>query len=365
MSKELTFEQKVMRAQFCGAGGIFGAGSRIELYETLSIFLSNGVQLVDALREMYLAESKDGKKPKAVNAVVLQDCMMAYASGRSLSQALTPWVTDQETQLIMAGERSGDMAPALEDAVKFIEAKKTIVGSVIGGMAYPIVLFIMVTVLLWQITHNLVPQFERLLPSDEWTGAAALLKMISDFVMGYGLYTLVATGFLIVFVFWAMPNLDKTKVRNYLDKIPPFSIYRMLHGSTFLLNIAVLLKAGMRLQEILEIMGRVGSPWLRERINATLIGINQGYNLGDSLENSGYDFPDDRSIRFLKILSNQEGFEVRLSNFAERWLEKSVQNIKNSTGIILGLGICAAGILILLILLGVMSIQSLVQTSLG
>lgn len=358
------FQQKLQRFFYAGLGGVLGAGGRIELYETLELLLTNQVRLAHALREIYKIESKDGKKKNEVRAVVLYECIQSLESGRSLGDALGRWVPDQEAQLIRAGERSGNLVGAFKDATRIIEAKQKIVGAVAGGAIYPLLLMGMVCLLLYQIATKMVPQFAMIVTPEKWTGAAAILDVIASLVINYGVYALGFITILFIWIGWSLPNMSRSRVRNFLDRIPPWSIYRMLHGSTFLLNIAVMLRAGIRVQEILIMMGKNGSPWLKSRINGALSGINQGANLGWALHRSGYNFPDPRAVQFLRILADQDGFDSKLSNFGERWLDKSVANIQSASKIFLILGVLCAGGLIILILAGVMSIQSIAQSSL-
>lgn len=361
-TQPMSISKKFLRLQFAGMAGVIGANSRIEIYETIELLLENQVRLETALRELYRVESKDGKRKNDVKAVVLYECMTALSSGRQLSDALKPWVPSEEFQLIAAGERSGMLVESLKDVTRLIEAKKTIVGAVIGGSMYPIVLMAMVTLLLQQIATNMVPQFAKIMPQENWKGAAVVLRYISIFVIDYGVYAL---GGLLLFtgwVLWSMPNMDRARIRLFLDKIPPWSIYRMLHGSTFLLNVAVMLRAGIRVQEILQTMSSSGSPWLRLRIKAALMGINQGHNIGVSLERSGYQFPDERAVQFLRLLAEQDGFDQKLTSFGERWLTQSVKGVKAASSVMLAVGVLTAGGLIALILAGVVSIQSLAAT---
>lgn len=355
------FTHWLMRLQFAGMNGVFGAAGRIQIYETLELFLSNQVLLSKALREIYRVESRDGKRKKDVRALVLYDCMQSLENGRSLSDALSKWVPDEEAQLIRAGERSGELVSALKDVVRIIEAKKAIISAVVAGALYPLFLFGMIALLLNKIATEMVPQFARILPPEKWSGAAVVLRYIADFVVNYGAISLVFIGIFIVWMFWSLPNVAKSPVRKYLDKIPPWSIYRMLHGSTFLLNIAVMLRAGIRVQEILMMMNKTKSKWLRVRIQSALIGISQGQNLGMALHRAGYDFPDQRAVQFLRILAEQDGFDEKLANFGDRWLEQGISNIKGASKVILVAGIATTGVLILLILAGVMSIQTLAQ----
>jgi len=356
----------LMRQMFAGMGGVIGAGSRIELYETLELLLSNQVQILVALREMYLVESEDGKKKGEVRAIVLYECMKAMELGRPLSSVLENWVPDQEVQLIRAGERSGDMVGVLKSAIRVIEAKGQIVKSVIAGTMYPVILMVIVAILLYQISTNMVPQFARILAPEQWTGAAVILRTIANFVTEYGLISIAVLIGLMGWTFWSLPRLHKTRFRLFLDKIPPWSIYRMLHGSTFLLNIAVMLRAGIGVQEILVMMSRKSSPWLRSRIQAALHGIRDGKrNLGSALYLAGHNFPDKRYVRLLRVIADQDGFDQKLANFGERWLNKAIDGIKTASGIVLGVSLAVAGGLIMLILAGVMSIQQLAQTALA
>ncbi len=357
-------ERIINRFFFSGMGGAIGADTRIEIYETIELLISNQVLLSVAIKELHKIESKDGKKNTTTNAVVLYDCYTALNTGKNLSDALARWVPEQEVQIIRAGERSGDLSSSFKDVINLIISKRKIVSAVVTGATYPIVLIGMVTLLLNQIANNMVPQFARILPVEKWTGPAVVLKFIADWVTGYGMVTLIGLICLFAWIAWSLPNLNKSRFRKYLDKIPPWSIYRMLNGSTFLLNVALMLKAGIRVQEILEIMRKNGSPWLKVRISAALLGINKGDNLGQALHKSGYEFPDPRAVQFLRILAEQNGFDEKLTNFGQRWLDKSVKGVEQASKVMLMVGISIIGTLILLILGGVMGIQQLAQSGL-
>ncbi|MFD2274653.1 type II secretion system F family protein [Undibacterium arcticum] len=63
----------------------------------------------------------------------------------------------------------------------------------------------------------------------------------------------------------------------------------MLHGSTFL-NVGVLLSADVHLPVVLEMLKARANPWLKERIEDALHGVNIGANLGEALHRAGHDF---------------------------------------------------------------------------
>ncbi|OXR48030.1 secretion system protein F [Pusillimonas sp. T2] len=344
---------------------LLSGNARIEMYETLALLLENGVVLDKAIRDLYMIESNQGKKPKATRAMMLADLKQAVASGQSLSTALVRWAPSQEVALIKAGETTGQLAEALMECSKIILAKRAVKSAVQQGTAYPILLMVVFVILLYQISTKMVPQFARTTPEENWTGAAWLLAQIAHFVTNWGVHTLVVLALFGIWVTWSLPNMYRPKLRVWLDRIPPWSIYRALHGSTFLLNVSVMLKAGVRLQDVLIIMARTGSPWVKSRIGAALAGINSGQNLGQALYRTGYEFPERRLIDFLRAVSDQDGFDEHLAKFGERWLTKSVEKVKAAFNIIFVSALVFMGGLMILVLVAVYSLQEMARTAMG
>lgn len=345
----------------------FGAGARIELYESIAMLIENDVLLNDALKEMYWIASDEGRKPKSPRAIILYDCMMKVAEGKPLSEALEKWVDREECSLLAAGEKSGrliddgDGPGAFSQAIKVVTAKRDIKGAIAMATVYPTVLGGLSVFLLNMVATQLVPKLAKTTNPETWEGAAALLYSIATFVTGYGA---LALGGFILFVggvFGSLPYL-RGPIRYYLDKIPPWSIYRMLYGSTFLLNVSVLLQSGIKLQDALDLLADNANPWLKERIEAAKYGIGIGGNLGVALNKAGYDFPDKKAIQYLMILSSREGFEEAIARFGDRWLKESIRNIQSVAKVALACGVLLIGALMLIVVAGAGGIQDAITS---
>jgi len=340
----------------------FGAGARIEFYEALSMLIENDVLLNDALKEMYWIASDEGKKPKDAKAIILYDCMMKVAEGKPLSKALEKWIDREEGSLLAAGEKSGrliddaDGPGAFSQMIKVVTAKREIKGAILLATVYPIVLSGLSIFLLNMVATQLVPKLAKTTNPETWEGAAALLYDIASFVTGYGKLALAGSILFLACVFGSMPYL-RGSLRFYLDKIPPWSIYRMLFGSTFLLNISVLLQSGVKLQDALDLLASNANPWLKQRIEAARYGIGIGGNLGVALKKAGYDFPDKKAVQFLMILSSREGFEKAIARFGDRWLTQSIRNIQGLAKVGLACGVLLIGVLMLVVVAGAGGIQ--------
>ncbi|MDH0341962.1 type II secretion system F family protein [Chromobacterium haemolyticum] len=340
----------------------FGSAARIEFYEAMSLLMENHVLLNDALKEMYKVASEDGKKPNNPRAIVIYDCMMGVGEGKPLSKVLEKWTNYQETSLIAAGEKSSNLTKAFADAVKIITAKQQIASAVAMATAYPIVLFGMTCMLLNMVATQLVPKLSKIVNPETWEGSAALLYQMAKYVTDYGQISLIAVVLGVAGISFSFPFF-RGSVRIYIDKIPPWSVYRMLHGATFLLNISVMLQSGIKLQDALIMLSNNANPWLKERIDAALYGTGIGGNLGVALYRAGYDFPDKKAVQFLMVLASREGFENAISRFGERWMQMSIKNIQTVAKVMLAFGIISIGMLMVVVVTGADGIQNAIQAN--
>lgn len=338
----------------------FGASARIEFYEALSLLLENGVKLNDALNKLYDVASDDGKNTKNPKAIIYAHCIDGINEGKRLSVVLQKWVNYQEVSLIEAGEKSGDIKRTLDYAVRVIEKKQQIGGAVAMATFYPTILFGLACVLLNMVATKLVPKLARTTNPELWEGSARVLYLMSEFVTNYGKISLIAIAVLVGSILISLPYL-RGPVRIYLDRVFPWSLYRMLHGSTFLLNIAVMVESGIKMRDALYTLASGAGPWLRERIEAALYGTGIGDNLGVSLANAGYNFPDKKAVRYLMVLANQDGFEQSIARFGERWMDESVKGVQKIAKLALGIGLLTIAVLMLLVIAGASGITDAIQ----
>ncbi|MHC6758166.1 type II secretion system F family protein [Yersinia ruckeri] len=339
----------------------FSGAERIELYRSLSILMRNKIKLDDALRKLYQVYSKNGKKRGSRQAIIVWDCLQSISNGKSLSTALTRWVPNHESTLIKSGEESGSITKAFAEAVKMIQVKGKLLGSIAKATLYPLMLSFSLAALLNITANDVMPKISRVSNPDLWEGSARWLYLLSEYTVDYGLYVAIFLVSLTTASIVSLPYL-KGNIRIKLDRIPPYSLYRMLHGSAFLLNISVMMSAGIQMQEALRIISNGSSPWLMQRVNSALFGIGLGKNLGEALEISGYDFPDRKAIPFISILADTGNLDEVLPDYANEWLEESVRNIDTIANWMLSIGLILIGLVIALIMIGTNEISNYMQT---
>ncbi|KML17794.1 hypothetical protein VL10_24015 [Leclercia adecarboxylata] len=342
----------------------FTATIRLDFYRSLLLLMENHVRLNEALTELHAVYSNYGKRINAPVAVVIDECLKKMNEGVAFSEALSWWLPVEEGMLLQAGEMAGKLGDAFNEAEKIMTARKRISGAITGALAYPVLLFIMTGFLLHMIATDLVPKLARVVDPSQWHGSAAWLRDIASVVTDYGLTVVMTILLLGVFTVISLPLL-KGKTRVLLDMLPPWSIYRLVHGTTFLLNVGSLIKSGMQLSTALDKLRVGASPWLAERIDAATDGLAEGKNFGEALISSGYHFPDRKANRFLAVISAYSGTDDAIIKFSHRWLEETVTQIQNGAKMMLISGVACVGIIMMLVIVGAGGIQDAIQASVG
>lgn len=331
------------------------AAQRRRLYLKMSKLLGNGVQIIDALDTMR-ARRVTLKSAKDPLAIALGDWLRKMRNGSRLSQAIQGWVGSDEAMLISAGEQSGKVDEALVSAAEVMEAKKKIKSAVVGGLAYPGFMLIIAFAVLIMFSYKIIPEFSQVVPYEKWHGIAKAMIDFSNFTRNW---IIVIAGLPVVMfiAFWfSLPRWSEG-LRIKLDAHVPYSVYRVLHGSTWMISFSSLVSAGVRIENALEQLMDGASPWLRARILACLKGMRSGLNPGDALAKTGYAFPDVEIIDDLGVYARLSGFDTALATIGKEWITESVERIESMMKVIFGMSILLVGLFIAMMVGGLMGME--------
>lgn len=337
------------------------ASARCRLWKKLAKFMNNSVPVLQGLEIMY-ARRKDNHGASDPQVIALRSWIDGMNNGKRLAQTLDGWVGPIEHMLIAAGETSGTLESSLISATRVMESRRNIKTAVINGLAYPVVLIIASIIVLYIFGFTVVPGFTNVVPADRFHGMAAVLVALSAFVRSWIVACVGAfAAFLIVFLV-SLPRWDG-RYRVYLDRYPPYSVYRMIHGSSWLIALSSMLEAGVRLEAALQQLSSMADSWLENRINAALQGMRAGLQLGPSLSRSGYEFPDREIIDDLEVYSGLSGFDEALSILGKEWLTESVTQIEAKMRLIFYITLLIAGSIIGATFGGMISMQMQMNTA--
>jgi type II secretory pathway component PulF len=329
---------------------------RLNLYRKIAKMLSNDLPLLKILEELWKRASDDGRKPNEPMAIVLDDCKRMVQNGRMLSEGLEWWIPKTEQMIIMAGEQSGRLEAILISVIDVVQSGKKIKNVIIGGVAYPIAILILILGYVYIFGTRVIPEFARMVDPTTWRGSAKSLYIMSLLVQNWMPYVVIALVGTFVAVFVSMPRW-RGNVRVVLDNFAPYSIYRLMAGSSFLMAFSSLQFAGITVEKSLIRIADMSDPWLRERLEGALLGVKSGLNCGEALKNAGYGFPSKEVVDDLCIYAEYKGFADALKVLADEWMEDGVEKISAQMKVLNGMSIVVLAFVIGWLVTGFFGIQ--------
>ncbi len=341
---------------------MFGAKQRLRVYRKISTMTQYGLPLNRVLDMLYDQAAKGGKSKGDPLAVIMDSWRISIRNGRPLSVAAGSWVPYNERMMIEAGEESQNLSVALNNLIAINQGTQQMRSAIVGGLAYPVVLLVAVAAVLYLFGTEVIPTFGQVLPPEQWTGVAASLAGMSAWVQVWMLPTVAVVIGLFVLLSWSLPRMTGP-VRRQLDRIPPWSIYRIVSGAGFLLSLGALVSAGVQTARALEKMRRNASPWLRERLDATLRHVYSGSNVGRALQRAGYGYPDEDIIEDLCAYADLPAFTDMLETLGKEWMSDAVEAIKGQSRVLNTLALAVMGGVVAWIFSGMFDIQQQITAS--
>lgn len=162
-----------------------------------------------------------------------------------------------------------------------------------------------------------------LIDDDAWPLIPLAMRDVSLWLYAYPYILASGIAALITF-FWFLILAWTGPGRARLDRIAPFSLYRVIVGSAFMFVLLEYLKAGIDLNDrTFEELKKSASRYTRHRIGAIQALMARGKGLGASMIATGHGFPDPKLLRIVESLDGVPGWEVKIQAYIDRWVLRS------------------------------------------
>jgi type II secretory pathway component PulF len=342
----------------------FSAGKKTRLMRQMQRLNKAGISTTASLDMLYALYSQNGKKPKDSTAIAVNEWRKKLKSGRGLANSLSGWVNKSEEMIIEAGEQSNKLSDAMADALEASSAARRIRKTITSALAYPVVMLIALCVMLYGFSTGIVPTFAEIVPPEQWTGNAARMYGLSQFVINWLPYLAVAIVGLGVAAWMSLPKL-KGPIRTTLDRLPPYSIYKVIAGASFMMSLRGFIAAGITVPEALRRIGRGSSPYVRSRTESILAQVNAGHNLGDAMARAKQNFPDPDINGEISIYSGLDDFARNLDVLAKEWIEGAVERTQQAAKVLSNIMLVLLAGTIMFMALSMFELQDIITRSTG
>ena len=335
--------------------------NRFRIYRKLEGMLKMNEALSRCLDRLYQNASEMGKYPKKPAAMALREWFLKDRAGVGLSEAMEGWVPSGELYMIRAGEESGTMAKAFSSIQAMGERAREMKTAVSYAVAYPGIMFVMVSFVLWMFGVNLIQNMRKTAP-PQVMDAMKEVALVSDFINDYGLWVVLVLIIICIIIASTLGSW-RGPTRMKFDKFPPWSWYRILQGSSFLLGLSALLGAQVPLKRALEILEEQANPWLKERLNSARQEVLRGRNLGEALRARDYNFPEASVAIDLEILSERADVGSVIESVTQEWIRDQIDELRAQAAIARNIGLVCVAVAIVVPMMAVFNVVTVISKS--
>ncbi|UCB53984.1 MAG: type II secretion system inner membrane protein GspF [Thiotrichales bacterium] len=258
---------------------------------------------------------------------------------------------------IDAGEKSGHLDTVLERLADYTESQQELQGKVRQALIYPAFLSVFAIAIVIFLMTNIVPQvvsvFEDI--GQELPALTQTLIGISDFVIAWGIYMLIAV---IVLIFGIRALLKQPRYleryHRWLLRVPLIQkLVRGLNTALFTRTFSILTGSGVTVLESMRISAQVvvNLPMRRAILEATE-RVREGSGIKKALDQSKL-FPP-MTLQLIASGENSGNLEEMLDRAATQQEREQVTLIAYIVGIFEPAIILTMGVLVLLIVLGIL-----------
>lgn len=337
--------------------------ARLKVYKKLASLLRNRFSLMRALEIMYETITDNGKNTSEPMAIALTAWGKSLQNGYAFSDALKGWAPSRERLMLSVGDMS-DLESALLNLIRVAEGTEKMLKPIIGAIAYPSFLLLMSVLVIYAIGAYMVPPMEEAAPNARWTGSARDLVNVSHWIQKNWL--LAFSFFPALFgTIYATIGIWTGPTRAAIDNCPPWSLYKMFMGITWLLSLSALIRGGVPISVALTSLRKDSNRYLQERIDRAMDFIKNGDNLGQALSKTKLDFPDKEIVGDLRIYAELDNFEEALDKLANDWLDESAEAVEAKASILNMVAMFAISGIIAWAVFGVFEMQDQITSAMG
>ncbi len=255
----------------------------------LAVLTGAGVPIVQGLEALNRGNGGNPNLKKALKGILAQ-----LEQGKTLSTAMSSYgnIFDKiYTELVAAGEASGSLDTVLNRLSEYIEKSNKITGKVKGALVYPAVIMIVSTLVISVILIFVIPSFMDLFSASgqELPALTMFVVNLSELFKSYWylIFGVIIGGPLLLRSYAKTPEGEKNK-DSLLIAMPVLGTLVLRSCiARFTRTLAILLTAGVRLAEAIEIAANTSGNYEMEKVlKQTKMSITQGRTFSEPLKKS-------------------------------------------------------------------------------
>ena len=294
---------------------VFSRQVRSEVWQMIADLTGSGMELGRALE---LVARTFANRSAGVSRILVE-LRKSLASDR-FRDTVRKYVPESEA-LIFSKFGAVNDADLFRAAARISRVEAEIQKAIVSAVIKPAFLMVIMVVLLYFLGKDFYPVLTLVAPMDTWPDTWRVVANISIWV-AENPFLLFGYLALIYLVYKVVQRGYVGPFRKHLDKIPPFSLYRLSVGATFTFVILENAAVGNAINSsLLRALSKDASRYGRSRIMAIAKHVS-AMNIGAAAIQAGQNFPDPELNAVLEAYSEQKDWVNKFRLYAETWLQR-------------------------------------------
>lgn len=265
----------------------FGAKERAKLFENFYSYVENGIPLYDAIvKAESVASNRQRIKQEtfvlfrlfrkgAPLLPMYREWRQSIESGKSFSEAIAPWVPNEDVGLISGGEEADSLNIALREAANLNRKRADLSSMLWGKLTGPAFLLVFLSGVIYYIMATIIPTTKDMVPPEMVPGLTASYFAFGEFFINWGwLIALIIGGYLGV-TSYTLPRW-KANARDKVGWLFPYSLYRLTQSGFLLISLSAMTQSNMTVVDSIRNLTRTASPYTKSHLERMLEALNEG-----------------------------------------------------------------------------------------
>lgn len=237
--------------------------------------------------------------------------------------------TPESESLIFAKFGSASDADLFRAAGRIATVEAEISKAIMSAIFRPVFILVLMSVLLYFLGKDFYPTLMLVSPMEDWPNSWQIVASLALWVADNPFMLFLYLG--IIYGIYKVVQLNYVgPLRRRLDKIPPFSLYRLSVGATFTFVVLENAAVGNAINSnLMRVLSKDSSRYAKSRILAIEKNIS-AMNIGAAAIEAGLDFPDPELNAVLEAYAEQKNWVESFRAYAETWLERLEAKVKTA-----------------------------------
>lgn len=331
MSLQIVYTDAKQKNDTVGTGSIsswldrhlsFNARVRFRLYKMIAVRMRQNATF-ERILTLYARQLR--RRGKTSVPRILDDVLYRITSdGVNYAEALRPYIPDDEYMMIYAGTKASDIPGAMERICDVKTRTGVILASARKMATQPLLYLGIIVLYLYTITRFVIPSLlVGITMSKTDSIALDILLFASKLASPVNTVLILSTlSFTVIGMWLSLPRLTGP-ARTFMEKLPPWSIYRNIQGYIWMSSFIALVQSGVPEAEALKNQIDRANPWLKERLSGILYNLkHHGGSLPDAMWETGLSFPSPEMIDDIESCWGGKGAYERLLEASKNWADE-------------------------------------------